>query len=89
MGDSKLSLSSYIKSLPTMQAKEDFASRCITSLGYLRLVASGVRQCSATIAIAIDRESQGKVRCDDLCPEADFEYVRNQQNNGGQRQCKT
>ncbi|KKW76126.1 transcriptional regulator [Acinetobacter sp. Ag2] len=72
----KKSLSSYINSLPTKQAKESFATRCITSLGYLRLVASGVRQCSATLAIAIDRESQGQVRCDDLCPDADFDYLR-------------
>ena len=44
-----------------------------------RLPTSGGKQisfCSATLAIALDRESHGKVSCDELCPNADFEYLR-------------
>ena len=74
------SLSSYLNSLHTKDAKENFAKKCKTSLGYLRLVTSGVRQCSATLAIAIDRESKGQVTCEELCPEADFAYLRNSNN---------
>lgn len=78
MDVSTQSLSSYLKKLPNKKAKEEFAKKCGTSLGYLRLITSGVRQCGAILAIDIDRESLGKVRCDDLCPTADFDYVRRQ-----------
>lgn len=77
MTASKQSLSSYLNSLPSKEEKENFAKRCKTSLGYLRLITSGVRQCSATLAIDIDRESEGKVACEELCPNADFAYLRN------------
>lgn len=73
------SLTDYIKkSFRTKREKEAFAIRCGTTLGYLRLVMCGARNCSATLAIAIDRESNGTVRCDVLCPEADFDYLRRQ-----------
>ncbi|MEW5968658.1 MAG: transcriptional regulator [Pseudomonadota bacterium] len=72
------SLAEYLDSLPTKEAKEAFAKRCGSSLGYLRLIVNNIRNCSATLAIDIDRESKGKVRCDDLCPNADFNYIRNQ-----------
>lgn len=72
------SLINYLKSLSTDKACEDFARRCGTSVGYLKLVMYGNRKCSATLAISIDRESNGSVRCDDLCPDADFDYVRYQ-----------
>jgi DNA-binding transcriptional regulator YdaS (Cro superfamily) len=35
-----------------------------------------VRSCTAKLAIDIDRESKGAVKCEELCPEADFKYLR-------------
>ncbi|BFM82903.1 transcriptional regulator [Acinetobacter baumannii] len=70
------SLADYLNSLPNKEAKEKFAKKCGSTLGYLRLVVNKFRFCSATLAIALDRESHGKVSCDELCPNADFEYVR-------------
>lgn len=58
--------------------REAFAKRCQTSLGYLNQIMYGNSKCSASLAIKIDKESCGAVSCDLLCPEADFDYVRNQ-----------
>ena len=69
------SLADYLNSLPNKEAKEQFAKNALNS----RLPTSGGKQisfCSATLAIALDRESHGKVSCDELCPNADFEYLR-------------
>lgn len=61
------------------QSVEDqraFAVACGTTVGYLRQVAYEHRQCSASLAIVIDRESGGAVSFESLCPDADWEYVR-------------
>lgn len=70
-------LKQYLKSMK----KEDraaFAERCGTTLGNLNQIMYGYTTCGAALAIAIDRESGGDVRCDDLHPAADFDYVRKQ-----------
>lgn len=71
------SLIDYIKNMPSDQNREEFAANCGTSLGYLKLVMYGNRNCSAALAINIDRESKGVIACDDLCPDVDFNYLRN------------
>jgi len=53
-----------------------FASKCNTSVGYLLLVSNSKRGFSADLSIAIERESQGKVRCEDLRPSTDWAYIR-------------
>ncbi|MBV2181709.1 MAG: helix-turn-helix domain-containing protein [Castellaniella sp.] len=60
----------------SVERQEAFAAACDTTVGYLRQVAYGNRQCSASLAIAIDRESAGRVPFEDLCPDADWAYVR-------------
>lgn len=72
------SLIDYIKAMPTEYEREAFAKRCGTSLGYLKLVMYGNRNCSAALAINIDRESKGLITCDELCPDVDFNYLRSQ-----------
>lgn len=67
----------YIKNMPDDQVRENFATNCGTTLGYLKLVMYGNRNCSAALAINIDRESKGKITCEVLCPEVDFDYLRN------------
>ncbi len=62
----------------SLSDREAFAKRCQTSLGYLNQIMYGNSKCSASLAIKIDKESCGAVSCDLLCPEADFDYVRNQ-----------
>lgn len=65
-----------MKAFDSDSDRDDFASRCGTTTGYLKLIMYGNRKCSAITAINIDRESKGKVPCDVLCPEADFQYIR-------------
>jgi DNA-binding transcriptional regulator YdaS (Cro superfamily) len=83
MGDLDMSsantteLKAFLANL-SLSDREAFAKRCQTSLGYLNQIMYGNSKCSASLAIKIDKESYGAVSCDLLCPEADFDYVRNQ-----------
>jgi len=56
--------------------REAFASKCDTTVDYIKQIMYGNRPCKAELAISIDRESNGAVKCEDLCPDADFEYLR-------------
>ena len=53
-----------------------FAVRCGTSVGHLRNIAYG-KPCAEKLAIAIERESGGEVRCETLRPDVDWAYLRN------------
>ena len=70
-------LREFLLGLP-MQERKDFAKKCNTTYAYLVQVYRGNRQCSADLAIEIDKNSGGVVRCDDLHPKADFDYLRGQ-----------
>lgn len=70
-------LKSFLSSL-TIQEKEVFADQCSTTIGYLNQIMYGNSKCSASLAIKIDKESNGLVSCDLLCPDADFNYLRQQ-----------
>lgn len=70
-------LKSFLADL-SAQEKEDFAKRCSTTPGYLNQIMYGNSKCSASLAIKIDKESDGLISCDLLCPEADFQYIRKQ-----------
>lgn len=70
-------LKSFLASL-TIEEKEVFAKQCSTTIGYLNQIMYGNSKCSASLAIKIDKESNGLVSCDLLCPDADFNYLRHQ-----------
>ena len=70
-------LKSFMSGLAAHE-KEEFAKKCETSVGYLNQIMYGNSKCSASLAIRIDKESRALVPCDDLCPEADFDYIRTQ-----------
>lgn len=59
----------------TEEDRSSFADRCRTSLGHLKNVASG-KACSAVLAIDIERESGGEVRCEEMNDEADWAFIR-------------
>jgi DNA-binding transcriptional regulator YdaS (Cro superfamily) len=71
-----MSLKKYLKSL-TQAEREALAVACDTSLGQLNQVAWGYRRAGETLAINIDRESGGKVTCEELRPDVDWAYLRN------------
>ena len=51
------------------------ADSCKTSVGHLRNIAYG-KTCGEALAIAIDRESSGRVPVEDLRPDVDWSYLR-------------
>jgi DNA-binding transcriptional regulator YdaS (Cro superfamily) len=68
-------LTDYLKSL-SAQERKDFADRCETSLDYLWQVANGVRTPKTKLAVAITRESAGRVPCAMLLQDVDWDYLR-------------
>lgn len=70
-----MDLKEYLSGL-TVADRESLADRCGTTIGHLRNVSYGYRPCGESLAIAIERESSGAVRCEDLRPDVDWEYLR-------------
>ncbi len=60
----------------SLAERETFAKRCKTTPGHLRNVSYGCRTCAESLAIAIERESKRKVRCEELRPDVDWAYLR-------------
>ena len=69
-------LDEYLKPLSSKD-KKAFAERCGTSWNYMKHIISGVRTPKAALAINIERETGGQVRCETLLPDVDWEYLRN------------
>lgn len=77
-----MTLKDYLAGLPSQADKDAFAESVGAKHGYLKHVANGVRTASSSLAINIERETGGLVRCEELCPDADWDYIRNSiQNN--------
>lgn len=70
-----MKLKSYLAEL-TADERESLANRCHTSVGHLKNVAHGSRQCGESLAIDLDRETRGKVTCEDLRPDVDWAHLR-------------
>ena len=70
-----MDLKPYLFALP-MRQRHEFAERCGTTYGHLRNVAYGSKTCAESLAINVDRESRGVVRCEDLRPDVDWAYLR-------------
>lgn len=68
-------LRTYLNTLGT-QAQLDFAARCQTSVGYLRKAISAGQKLGESIVIAIERESAGAVKCEQIRPDVDWAYIR-------------
>lgn len=69
-------LMNYIKSLDGQAEKENFCQRCGTTLGYIRKASSIGQRLGEGLCINIERESGGVVRCEQLRPDVDWEYIR-------------
>jgi DNA-binding transcriptional regulator YdaS (Cro superfamily) len=69
-------LRTFLNDLSTKD-QEAFADRCDTSVGYLRKAMAIGQQLGEKLVIAIERESKGKVRCEDLRPDVDWQFLRN------------
>lgn len=65
----------YWLSLRRVQ-REDFARACGTSPQYLYMVSKGIKKPGEKLAIAIERESAGRIRVEQLRPDVDWAYLR-------------
>ena len=72
-----MQLLEYIKALDSNEEREDFATRCETTLAQLKQGAYFNRRAGESLAINIDRESGGVVSCEELRPDVDWAYIRN------------
>ncbi len=70
-----VTLLEFLKAMP-VEARESFAAGCGTTIDYLFQVGYGNRKPKAALAVAIERESAGVVRCEDLLPDVDWGYLR-------------
>lgn len=75
----------YINSI-SPSAQKLLASRCKTTIGYLRQIAYGQRPCPTAMAIDLERESNRAVICEELCPTGvDWAYIRAERRRKGVR----
>jgi DNA-binding transcriptional regulator YdaS (Cro superfamily) len=70
-----MTLKDFLKTLKTIEERSAFADRCETTYGMLRNVAYGKRA-GESLCINIERETNGKVTCEDLRPDVDWAYIR-------------
>lgn len=63
-------------SIPTGAPRADFASRCGSTVGYLSLVASGHKKAGESLALNIERESNGAVPVETLRPDVAWHVIR-------------
>lgn len=68
-------LQTYLNSLTPLQQSQ-YATRCGTTVNYLRTAISRKIEFRSALCIALEKQSQGEVRCEDLVPNADWAHVR-------------
>lgn len=71
-----MDLKLYLEGLSS-EERETFAIACDSTVGHIKNVSYGYRTCAEKLAIAIERESGGKVRCEILRPDVDWQFLRN------------
>lgn len=69
-------LLSYLNDLPPAE-QAAFATRCGTSVGYLRKAVSAGQKLGESLVINLERESSARVRCEEVRPDVDWAYLRN------------
>lgn len=71
----------YLNSLP-VDKQARFARRCGTTVGYLRKAVSQNQRLGANIIISMERESAGKITCEQVLPDVDWAYLRGTRRTG-------
>jgi len=56
--------------------RESLATAVGFASGHLRNIAYGSRACGEGLAISIEKETCGKVRCEDLRDDVDWQFLR-------------
>jgi len=70
-------LRDFLNSIPVRE-QESFSIRCGTTIGYLRNAICTKRRIGESIAISIDRETNGVVKAEEIRPDCAevFAYLR-------------
>lgn len=68
-------LQSYLNGL-SVADQAAFAVRSGTTIGYLRKAISKGQLLGEKLVINMERESAGRIRCEDLRPDVDWDYIR-------------
>lgn len=68
-------LLTYLKSL-NPEARDEFAKRCGTTVGYLRKAISVNQRLGELLCLRIGLESAGAIKPEDMRPDLDWEYLR-------------
>lgn len=76
----KDNLRSFMLSL-SPDGRRAFAKKCGTSHGQIKQIYCGNRSCNPKLAIEIEKHSTGKVTCESLCPDTDFNFLRTKSPN--------
>lgn len=71
-----MDLRSYLKSLDSPGAREEYAKRAGTTLGYLRKVISTKQGIGLKLAVRLAQESGGALQIEALRPDIDWAYVK-------------
>lgn len=71
-----MNLLTYIKDLDKAQV-ECLAKRCATTVGQLKQIAYGHRRASVGLTICLERETNAAIKCEQLRPDIDWNYLRN------------
>ena len=70
-----MELKDYLAEL-TPDERQTFADACESSVGHIKNIGYGYKPCAEKLAIAIEKNSGGKVRCEDLRPDVDWQFLR-------------
>lgn len=80
-----MELKTYLKQLDGELERVEFARLCGTSIGYLRNIAYCGRPCGERLAIELEKNSSGAIRCEDLRPDVDWAYLRGTSPDSGRK----
>lgn len=70
-----MKLKTYLATL-SLKDRDALAVRCDTTAAHLRNVSYGYRLCGESLAINLERESEGEVTCEELRPDVDWAVIR-------------
>jgi DNA-binding transcriptional regulator YdaS (Cro superfamily) len=70
-----MKLKPFLQTMSLVERKA-FAEACKTGASHLHNISYEYRPCSPELAIEIERQSNGAVSCEEVCPEFDWAYTR-------------
>lgn len=76
LGEPIEELKAFLRGVEGEEAQVQFAGRCGTTLKYLRQVAYGAKKANETLAINLERETDGAVRVERVRPDVDWAVIR-------------